>query len=346
MLRRTINVFLGFLTASILALNSTCDGTDNGTNPEPPTAPVLLTCAVTYITQTTAECCGNITSDGGSAVTARGVCWSIDPTPTIADSKTTDGSGAGVFNSLLTGLTANTRYYVRAYAVNNAGTGYGDEESFTTTAPSSTVTDIDGNVYETVTIGSQVWMAENLKVTHYRNGDPIPNVTDSAIWSGLTTGAYCNYENDQGHVATYGRLYNWYAVDDGRNIAPEGWHVPSDAEWKQLEIYLGMSQSEADATGFRGTTEGGKLKEAGGTHWANPNAGATNESGFSGLPGGVRYDYGSLFYNLGTYAAFWSSSVGSSGRAWARYLHWYHSQVQRYDYFMHDGYSVRCVRDY
>jgi uncharacterized protein (TIGR02145 family) len=122
------------------------------------------------------------------------------------------------------------------------------------------VTDIDGNVYQTVTIGAQVWMAENLKVTHYRNGDPIPNVTDTAAWEGLSTGAYCEYDNDINNVATYGRLYNWYAVDDSRGLAPEGWHVPSDDEWKQLEMYLGMSQSEADDYGWRGTDEGGEVK--------------------------------------------------------------------------------------
>ena len=149
-----------------------------------------------------------------------------------------------------------------------------------------TVTDIDGNTYQTVKIGDQWWMAENLKVTCYRNGDAIPNITDGTTWASLSTGAYCEYNNDINNVATYGRLYNWYAVTDSRNIAPAGWHVPSDAEWKQLEMYLGMSQSEADATGWRGTDEGGKLKEVGTMHWNSPNTGATNESGFTALPGG------------------------------------------------------------
>lgn len=138
-----------------------------------------------------------------------------------------------------------------------------------------TVTDYDGNVYQTVLIGDQCWMMENLKVTHYRNGDPIPHVTDGVTWGNLTSGAYCNYNNDEGNVATYGRLYNWYAVDDSRNIAPAGWHVPSDAEWQTLVDYLG-----GDAVA------GGKMKEAGTTHWASPNTGATNESGFTALPGG------------------------------------------------------------
>jgi uncharacterized protein (TIGR02145 family) len=207
-----------------------------------------------------------------------------------------------------------------------------------------TITDIDGNVYLTIKIGNQWWMMENLKVTHYRNGDPIPNVTDAGTWSGLTTGAYCEYNNDPGNVATYGRLYNWYAVDDSRNITPEGWHVPTDAEWKQLEMYLGMSQAEADGTGWRGTDEGGKLKEAGTTHWSSPNTGATNESGFTALPGGYRYGVGN-FYDMGDYAYFWSSTEYGSYYAWYRSLSFNNSRVYRYRTNKQGGFSLRCVRD-
>ena len=206
-----------------------------------------------------------------------------------------------------------------------------------------TVTDIDGNVYQTVTIGAQVWMAENLKVTHYRNGDSIPIVTDSATWVGLTTGAYCEYNNDVDNAATYGRLYNWYAAVDGRNIAPIGWHVPTDAEWKQLEITLGMSQAQADATGWRGTTEGGKLKEAGTTHWLSPNTGATNESGFTALPGGYRSHngpYNSMSYNAG----YWSSTELYSYPL-LRGLDYGGSYIGRDPYPKVGGFSVRCVKD-
>ncbi len=346
MLTRTNHVILGFLTAVMLVLIVGCGGDDDPTGPDNPTAPVVTTSTVTAITQTTATCGGNVTSDGGAAVTARGVCWSTSPTPTIADSKTTDGTGTGGFTSSITGLTENTAYYVRAYATNSSGTGYGSAIPFTTSASSGTVTDIDGNVYQTITIGDQVWMMENLKVTHYRNGDPIPNVTDGGTWEGLTTGAYCNYNNNEGNVATYGRLYNWYAVDDSRNIAPEGWHVPTDEEWKQLEMYLGMSQAEADADAldWRGTDEGGKLKETGTTHWNSPNEGATNESGFTALPGGFRHHSGN-FGNMGYYAYFWSSTETSSSYAWYRNLGYSGSQVYRSNYYKQDGFSVRCVRD-
>jgi len=204
--------------------------------------------------------------------------------------------------------------------------------------------DIDGNTYQIVKIGNQWWMAENLKVTHYQNGDLIPNITDSLQWTNLTSGAYCNYNNDVNNVATYGRLYNWYAVDDSRSIAPVGWHVPSDDEWKELEMYLGMSQSDADASGWRGTDEGGKMKETGTTHWNSPNTGATNSSGFSALPGGWRYHTGD-FDCMGLNDRWWSVSEYSSMYAWFRVLTYSSSQVYRGFYDKQFGYSSRCVRD-
>ncbi len=212
-----------------------------------------------------------------------------------------------------------------------------------------TVTDIDGNTYQTVKIGNQWWMAENLKVTHYNNGDNIPHVTNNNTWASLLTGAYCNYNNDINNVATYGRLYNWYAVDDSRNIAPAGWHVPTDDEWKQMEMYLGMSQASANAIGFRGTDEGGKMKTTGTIQggdglWNYPNVGATNSSGFSAFPGGFRKHDGT-FYLMGGNAVLWSSTEYSSIDAWYRVLYYSYSLVVRTNYYKQSGFSVRCVRD-
>jgi len=209
-----------------------------------------------------------------------------------------------------------------------------------------TVTDIDGNVYQTVKIGDQWWMAENLKVTHYRNGALIPNVEDGNIWDTLTAGAYCNFDNDDGNVADYGRLYNWRAVDDGRNIAPAGWHVPTDEEWKQLEMFLGMSQASADSIGYRGTDEGGKLKEAGSSHWSHPNTGATNESGFTARGAGYRDGMGNFCaWNYRTF--FWTSTEQSSFESWYRRLEWDEARSLRsaYGYGIQPGFSVRCVKD-
>jgi uncharacterized protein (TIGR02145 family) len=196
-----------------------------------------------------------------------------------------------------------------------------------------TITDIDGNVYKTVKIGDQLWMAENLKVTHYRNGDAIPNVTVNAPWQGLTTGAYCEYNNDGNNVATYGRLYNWFAVTDIRKIVPAGWHAPTNAEWQTLINYLGGD-----------SIAGGKMKEVGTAYWQSPNTGATDESGFSGMPGGYRI-YSGSYSSMGYNAHFWSSMENYSGRAFYRILYYSNSKVYHNYNYKQDGYSVRCVKD-
>ena len=152
-----------------------------------------------------------------------------------------------------------------------------------------------------------------------------------------------NYNNDEGYVSAYGRLYNWYAIVDNRNLAPEGWSIPGDSDWKQLEMYLGMSQAEADAVGWRGTDEGGKLKEAGTVHWNPPNTGATNVSGFTALPGGYRVNNGN-FLNIGFYAYFWSSTENSSYTVWGRLLSSGTSATYRYADSKSAGFSVRCVK--
>jgi uncharacterized protein (TIGR02145 family) len=188
------------------------------------------------------------------------------------------------------------------------------------------------------------WMAKNLAVDHYRNGDLIPEVTDPTKWTSIITGAWCNYNNDPAKGAIYGKLYNWYAVNDPRGLAPVGYHIPTDAEWKELEMCLGMSQSEADKTGRRGTDEGGKFKEAGTAHWLSPNNGATNSSGFSGLPGGYRGVSG--IYNGVREGGSWWSSTESAQYPWQRGLNYSHTDVGRgNDADKKVGFSVRCVRD-
>ncbi len=210
-----------------------------------------------------------------------------------------------------------------------------------------TVTDIDGNVYNTVKIGDQVWMAENLKVTHYRNGDSISNVLEDSVWENLTSGAYCIYDNADSNFATYGLLYNWYSVDDNRGLAPEGWHIPTDEEWKKLEIHLGMSRITADSLNSRGTDEGGKLKEIGTMHWNSPNSSATNEYGFSALPGGLRHASGD-FVNIGFTAKFWTSTefqVPTVDGAYARVIRYDESIIFYNAWLSNLGFSIRCVKD-
>jgi uncharacterized protein (TIGR02145 family) len=326
--KKTIWIYTIIVICFLLILSTSCKKKDNNPTPAGP-VPVLTTNAVGNITPTSATCGGNITNDGGSTVIARGVCWSTGQMPTISDFKTTDGTGAGSFTSSLTGLSVDNIYYVRAYATNNAGTGYGSAMSFST----QIITDIDGNYYHAVTIGTQVWLVENLKVTRYRNGNPIPNVTGDVNWSGLTSGAYCDYNNNPGNDTIYGRLYNWYAVVDNRNIAPSGWHVPTDAEWTTLATYLG---GEGLA--------GGKLKETGTIHWLSPNTGATNETDFTALPGGDRYISGA-FYDIGTYGFWWSSSETLVTYAWEQSMFNNRSQAERNYTNKENGLSVRCIKD-
>ncbi|MDP3003129.1 MAG: fibrobacter succinogenes major paralogous domain-containing protein [Bacteroidales bacterium] len=295
------------------------------------TVPTLTTTAATSITGTSATSGGNISADGGAAVTARGVCWSTFPNPTTYNYYTADGSGIGSFISSITGLTANTTYYIRAYATNSAGTAYGTNVIFTT--PALTVTDIDGNVYNTVTIGTQVWMKENLKTIKYNDGTAIPLVTDGAAWVALSTPGYCWYNNDAAtYKATFGALYNWYTVNTGK-LCPSGWHVPSDAELTTLTTYLGGE-----------IVAGGKLKETGTTHWLSPNTGATNESGFTALPGSNRTEIGT-FYSFGYNGNWWSSTVYSTTDAWYRNMNYSYSDVYRNYYPKIHGFSVRCLRD-
>jgi uncharacterized protein (TIGR02145 family) len=194
------------------------------------------------------------------------------------------------------------------------------------------VTDIEGNVYKTIVIGTQTWMAENLKVTKYRNGDVITNITDGTAWENAKTGACSDYDNTLN--STYGKLYNFYSVIDSRNIAPIGWHVPTDAEWATLTEYLGGVMVAAD-----------KLKEAGTTHWKSPNTGATNESGFTALPGGFRSYFEGKFYQIGTTGSWWTSSDNGAIMAWNRDVYYNISTETNYSNDKANGYSVRCVKD-
>lgn len=303
----------------------------------PVNIPVVSTKTVSDITGSSAVSGGNVTSDGGSVVTSRGVCWSTTSSPTISDNKTVDSSGTGNFTSTISGLSSNTTYYVRAYATNNSGTGYGNELSFATQSGGGTVTDFDGNVYHIVTIATQEWFAENLNVTHYINGDPVPNITSGTEWSNVNSGAYCNYNNSS-TSDTIGHLYNWYAVNDSRKLCPEGWHVPTDDEWKTLLYSLGGPEVAGGKMKSTGTLEQGNGK------WHEPNTGATNETGFSSLPGGYR-DVNGNFLMFSSNAYYWSSTEKDFLTAWDRELNYKYGNVDRYDNLKANGFSIRCLKD-
>jgi uncharacterized protein (TIGR02145 family) len=186
-----------------------------------------------------------------------------------------------------------------------------------------------------VMIGNQIWMCKNLNVDHYRNGDPIPEVRDNDTWIHITTGAWCYYDNNSANGVIYGKLYNWYAVNDPRGLAPEGWHIPSGAEWTVLENYLGGWDAA-----------GGKMKETGTVHWNSPNIGATNSSGFSALPGGWRYYYYGTFINIGHDCNWWSATEYNTLCAYSSGLLYNYTHMYNGGYCSKvHGFSVRCVKD-
>jgi uncharacterized protein (TIGR02145 family) len=199
------------------------------------------------------------------------------------------------------------------------------------------ITDIDGNTYPTIVTNcsNQTWMQKNLNVSHYRNGDVIPQVTDPIQWANLTTGAWCYYNNDPANGTIYGKLYNWYAVNDPRGLAPSGYHIPSDSEWISLTTCLG-------GVGFASS----KMKEIGTLHWLNPNTDATNLSGFTALPAGIRGSYDGAFSQIKRETIWWSSTQETSIEAWTRGIYYASgTAVSRNNMIKEFGLSVRCIKD-
>jgi uncharacterized protein (TIGR02145 family) len=294
------------------------------------TTPELTTSEVIGITSNWAISGGNITNDGGADIEERGVCWSTTDPPTIDDHRATAGFGSGEFACNFKNLEGNTTYYLSAYASNSDYTGYGEVVSFTTPP---TAIDVEGNEVPTVVIGTQTWMARNLSITHYRNGDPITYIPEEPDWGKSGAGEYCDYDYFGELGGAYGNFYNWYVVSDPRGITPDGWHVPSDEEWTILIDYLG------------GVNEAGeKLRETGFTHWLREsndqnNPEGTNESGFTALGAGMA-DYDHRGYE----ARFWTSTIVNTDGAkycgvncknavYMAFMQWY------------DGMSIRLIKD-
>ena len=324
----------------------------------------LSTNPISGVTYSSAVVGGNITNEGGSSITSRGVCWSKNPNPTTSNDYTIDGAGTGSFTSQIKCLDEMSIYYVRAYATNSEGTVYGDQRSFTTepcpiafnpTLIYGKVDDIDGNCYKTIQIGDQIWMAENLRTSRYNDGTPIPNVTDNEEWLNLLipsypeftiVGAYCWYNNDSSTFENiYGKLYNFGAAESGK-LCPIGWHVPTITEWHEItDPYLYIIDNPTDPDNPFGTI-GNELMETGISHWNE--AMGTNETGFSALPGGMRSF--NLFNEIGLKGYYWSSNRSSYPGANA----FYHpipygggfgSTPLSSMKSVTDGYSIRCIKD-
>lgn len=310
--------------------------------------PVISTNQVSELGATKAISGGNISSDGGEIITTSGICWSTKQLPTTSDRKLLNGEGAGNFIVNIIGLSPNTTYYLRAFATNINGTSYGNTVSFTTQQDGSigSFTDPrDGNNYLTVNIGNQVWMAENLKYLPYLDA---PDKSRDDVLNYCVYGYYGNIVEEAKatkNYNAYGVLYNWTAAMAGftnsetnpsgiQGACPDGWHLPSDLEWIQLVDYLGGP-----------TKAGKKMKDSSDIYWYSPNYGATNEIGFTALPGGYSFSNGGGgFQELG-YEGFWWSSREYSGGAVVHHLDYNSAEIKRDYYSKSNGYSIRCVKD-
>lgn len=337
-------IYLLLISALFFVFVSSCKKYDDINNAEG--IPALTTADITEITKTTAKSGGNITSDGGATITARGVCWSTEQNPTLSDSKTSDGTGTGSFVSNISGLSSNTTYYIRAYATNDNGTAYGNTLSFTTEEENEdSFTDPrDGNVYKYVTIGKQVWMTNNLrylpkvaKPDEGSNSEAYYYVNGYYGTSVDTAKATSNYE-------TFGVLYNWPAAMAGsgsstdnpsrvQGVCPQGWHLPSENEWLELTEHLGGL-----------LIAGGKLKEKGTKHWKIPNTDATNETDFTALPGGYRSNNGT-FGGVGSTAYWWTTTETSKTGALSRNIEYNSGGIFKVGSTKDWGWSVRCLKD-
>ena len=312
---------LSIASAVLILMSCSTTPNNNGGNNTVviPLAPTNLSAvAVSYSTQVNLTWTDNSTNEAGYKVQRKIDGGSFgDVASTAADMYTYSDFG----------LTPNTTYTYRVYSYNSAGNSlqYSNEVTITTNRSIA--------ILPSVTICNQIWTTKNLDVTTYRNGDDIRQVSDPTAWGNLTTGAWCYYFNNSTYGLTNGKLYNWYAVSDPRGLAPEGWHVPSDAEWTSLANCLGGS-SEA----------GGALKEAGTSNWISPNIGATNSSGFTALPSGGRFA-SSAFRYIGSSGYWWSSTETSTSFAWYRTMSTNYASFGGTDLPKAYGFSVRLIKD-
>lgn len=292
-------------------------------------------------------------------ISEHGFCWSESINPELSDRRNNLGASTsfGEFSCIISDFSESTSYFLRAYVVVENTPYYGNELTFTTGWSSkNSVKDVDGNLYKTVRIGNQTWMAQNLKVTRYADLQAIQNVKEHATWYDFSeqSKAYCYYDNELNNFYTYGALYTWAAASNGsdgsdlnpsgiQGVCPAGWHLPSDSEWKELEIHLGMNPEDADKEDWRGAGVGGRMKREGTAYWESPNSGANNESEFEALPGGYRHG-SAEFLDLWTTTRFWTSSKYNS-YGWFRGLDYDNSAINRSYDGLYNGHSVRCVKD-
>jgi uncharacterized protein (TIGR02145 family) len=324
-----------FLLTCITIVLYSCTTDNTNTTTVVPIAPSGLTATVVSTTQVNLSWTDNSTNESG---------YKIQRKTTGGNFADVGSTGVDIATFIDQGLTSNTSYTYRVYAFNAAGNSlqYSNEVSVTTNSSSS-------NICE-VTIGRQIWSCKNMNVSTYRNGDPIPQVTDPTQWATLTTGAWCHYNNDPAIGAIYGKLYNWYALIDPRGLAPQGWHVASASDWNKLVKYIDNGADTTCQSCNQSSTAGGMLKETGLTHWQSPNTGSTNSYSFSALPSGFRatetQPINCVYLNIQTEASWWVLHSNISTSTSARFLHYDRSEL-----FSDtggnkiNGHSVRIVKD-
>jgi len=346
-----IQNLIGNTTYYLRAYATNMEGTAYGstmTFKTDPVVPSISTLAVNNITVSSAKCDVKILNNGGSPITQYGICYSESPNPSLLLSTafTTETAATDNFTHTLNSLKSNTQYYVKSYATNAVGTAYGNELEFTTSEAASSeilfndkltygsVSDVEGSIYKTITIGTQTWMAENLRSTTFRNGDLIP--TTATLTQDIFSEISPIYQWSLGNTDVNGRLYTWFAATDPRNVCPIGWHLPTDAEWTTLINYLGGEYLAGD-----------KLREIGQVHWGvngNGNWNATNKSGFTGLPAGSKESTG-VYKPNSNVCVWWSSSSNKSDSGVCRQIWDNTSQVGFMNINKKYGYSIRCVQD-
>lgn len=358
--KHSFRYLCGFILLSFLF--ASCNDDDESSTDDGPAGsglPQVLTIPASKISQFKALGTGAVVSKGGSEIIGRGLMWSDSANVTLENAAvvTNQGTNIGVFTAeidklsdLELGLDSNTTYFVKAYAENSQGIGYGEELSFTTMenfyVEGEPVMDVDGNTYRTVVYekDGMTWMGENLKTTSYKNGDPIPYVAEYYEWDTASTSAYCFYENDSSYIEEYGNLYNFYTVEDPRGLCPAGWHVPTNLEWAQLEGHIDDYSSGSGLSGDQ-------LKETGTEYWSQSLSSVTNFSGFSARGGGLRAT--SLFEDFARIKQsgnFWSSTETSDPWEEDGVLVTFINDQQEFIWRSVTpkrpfGHSVRCIKD-
>jgi len=277
-----IKLHYQFINSILFILSLLFFGCSNNENSieENSILPSITTTSISEIATSSAKSGGIIRNNDGAIITAQGICWSTNENPTLTDFITSEATDTITFTSTLSNLTSETTYYVRAYATNEKGTVYGNQQSFITepeTMNTNGIIDFDGNAYTPIKIGTQIWLKENLKTTHFLNGDVINNVIEGEDYD-MHNAYYTYQEFDEANIDIYGLLYNIYSITDDRKICPEGFHVSTVQDWETLENFIGNNKF------------GGKLKTVGTEHWIAPNGGAINKYDFSALPGGYASD--------------------------------------------------------